>query len=248
MQPDFNLAKLADAARIQRPYLSKVLNGYANLSRDQLFLACKCLEFDQEEMEFTHLLWDRESTQVDERRALLQKEIDGILRRKRSIGKALDSGRKKLEVDPAEYYLDPVGIIVHHMFFIRRFQERPDLVAGALRISKAEGESRMRKLKKLGLLEEKNGLLEARSPFSHLDKESPICRPYQLLMRQASAAQLQKSKENQMAYSVTFTADDAAFARIQEKYLELLKSIEAIVAPAESKRAFQMNFDLFAWH
>ena len=82
----------------------------------------------------------------------------------------------------------------------------------------------------------------------HLPKDNPLCGPHQALMRLKSIDQMQRlSSEEAYSFSATITGTEETLAEIREAYLAFVKKAETIVKPAPSKKAFQMNFDLFPW-
>ena len=104
----------ADAIRIQKSYLSKVLKGSADFSPDQLFLACDFLALDREQRRYVSLLLELERSGLEVCRQKLQEEID--LLRKKFFDTREHLQKKTVDVTAAglqAYYLDPLNQIVH---------------------------------------------------------------------------------------------------------------------------------------
>ena len=59
---------MADHMRIQKPYISKVINNMADFSSDQLYMACDFLGFGEDEKNYMLLLLELERTTYTERK------------------------------------------------------------------------------------------------------------------------------------------------------------------------------------
>lgn len=81
----YSYAKLAEAIRVQKTYISQVVRGGAQLNSDQAYLAARFFDLSEEETEYLRLLveWDR--TQVQERKKSLLAKIHAIQARQRAV-------------------------------------------------------------------------------------------------------------------------------------------------------------------
>src|SRR4051794_8890731 len=85
----FSYARLAGQAKIQRSYLSHVLNGEAHLNADQLYEAGQFLRLATDELDYLLLLLDAERCQSPERKRRLVERRQRIQAAKLSSEAAL---------------------------------------------------------------------------------------------------------------------------------------------------------------
>lgn len=246
---DVNFSKLAEAIRVQRPYLSKVMNGSADLNSDQLYLLSQFFQLKEEEAEYLELLLEYSRAQLKEKKDHLKRKIQKIQALHLDIKKHVDAKNITPEDNHfSDYYLNHYMQVIHVALNIRRYQD-PEKLALALNISKAFVLSILQKLEELSLVEFKNGKYKVTSRSIHLPKDSSLIKPHQALVRLRSLEQFQVKSHDpgNYSFSVTFSGDEQIRKRIQEEFLAFLKTSQKIVASGGTEEVYQMNFDLFSW-
>ncbi len=250
--PDFGFHKLADAARVQKPYLSKVIGGNANLNSDQLYAICRSLKFGEEQHEYMQLLLELERSGLEERRKELRTKIDRIADSKRDSSAHLAA--KAVQPDQtnsallADYYLDPMVQIVHVALSVERYSLNPVLLCKEFHLDGPQIHSIISSLERMGLVVRENNRLIPRETSLHLPKSSPIFRAWRNQLKLLSTQKLnQLTEKDGYSFSVVFSASENTRKEIHSKFLEFLKSIESLVGEAKSKNVYQMSFDLFPW-
>ncbi len=251
-EPAFGFHRLADAARIQRPYLSKVMKGTAQLSADQLFLMANFLQLGAGEQDYLQLLLEHDRTAVAERRAQLAVRIRGIAAQRRDSGAHLSAKTIDARMDGAQalgdYYLDPLLQIVHVAISVDFFSRQTAALAGELNLSGIQLHGLLGTLERLGLAYREGQQWRAREPALHLPKASPLYRAWRNQMKLAALQRLgQVDPEEAYAFSAVFSADAATKAFVHDRFLEFLRSVEGAVQRAPARQVFQMAFDLFPW-
>ncbi len=246
----FTYEKMAKACGIQKTYLSRVLNGDAHLSDDQLYHAAQFLGFGKEERRFLGLLLDFQKSTSEARRAELKEEIDEIKARKVRSEAYLTSAKVEAGAgaDLASYFLDPAVLLTHMFLAIPRFRANPQLIREQLRLTGETFARVLTKLEELGMVSlTKDGYQLVRESL-HLPSDSPLYPAYRMLQRMKSVERMQ-SLDQQQSYnfSVLFTADEKARNTIRTRFLELLKDVEGVAGEAADQEVYQMNFDLFDW-
>lgn len=251
-EPDFGFHKLADAARVQKPYLSKVIGGNANLNSDQLFAICRILKLGADEMEYMQLLLELERSGLEERRKELRVKIDSIAEAKRDstaylAAKAVlaDTSSVALLTD---YYLDPLVQIIHVALSVERFSLNPLLLGKEFHLDGPQIHAIILSLERMGLVIRENGRLLPRETNLHLPKNSPVFRAWRNQLKLLSVQRLNQLPEAKAySFSVVFSASENTRKEIHSRFLEFLKSCESLVGEAKSKNVYQMSFDLFPW-
>ena len=244
-------AALAERARIQKTYLSKVIHGTADLNADQMHLLCEALDIAGDEYEYMQLLLERTRTTLASRREILTRKIS------RLQAEHLDSKKvlRAESVDPAQqlpqlaaYYLDPYALLVHTFLSVPRYQKDPQRVAAALGLSPTHLQRLFRVLAEAGILEWRGGQAHFLKAHLQLAKNSPLSGAHQALIKNLSSAQIARVEDHQkFSLLVTFSANEKTRAALHERLLDFLKTAEPLVQDAPAEDVYQMNLELFPW-
>lgn len=251
-EPGFGAHALADAARIQRPYLSKVLKGSAQLSPDQMFLISRFLRWTDDEHDYVQLLLECARTGLNERRTQLEERIRSI--RSRHLDSSTHLSAKQVQLDAAanapmaDYYLDPIFQIVHIAISIEQFSRNPSLLAAELQITGSHLHAILNDLERMGLAYRERGRLMPREPSLHLPKTSPLYRAWRNQLKFLSTHKLnQLDDSNAYSFSTVFSANTKVRDELHERFLAFLKESEVSVRDAQPRQVYQLTFDLFSW-
>jgi uncharacterized protein (TIGR02147 family) len=252
IEKGFGLHSLADMARVQRPYFSKVMARNAELSQDQVYLLCSGLGLADDETRYFELLVELERTALAERRQVLSKTIESMAEEQRTTANNLSAGKESLDLAPStnllEYYLDPLIQIVHISLFIARFSSHPRSLAEALRINPARLNGIIERLLNMGLVAYEGSRLIPKRDSLHLDKRNTLFRSWRTQIKTLSLQRLSELPlDEQVSFTTVFSADAATRRAIHTLFLEFLKSCESLVKDAPSHQTYQLSFDLFPW-
>ncbi len=242
--------KLADACGIQKTYLSRVLHDEkAQLSADQLYLACQFLSVGKEESSFLFQIYEYERSQDKNRKKELLAEIEKKHQSKMKTENVIEA--KSVEAraeDYHEFFLDPFQQLVHGFLSIEKYQKNPDAIGRKLGLTQARLSTILKKMVRLGLIEEKKGSYRLIKDSLHLPADSGYYLPYQSLLRLKALDLFQrKVQDGSYSFSVIFSADPATRKAIQEGFFDFLKKVEKFVKNAPAEEVYQLNFDLLDW-
>lgn len=244
--------ELAEAMRVQSPYLSKVFSGAADLSEDQLFLSARKLKLSEDEHRYLTLLLNHNRASLKERKAQLMLEIQNTQKRKLSPSENRTASRIA-PIDPSEhgsiesYYLDPWAQIIHMYLMIPKWLKNPRALAEETRIGAERLASILKTLEELEIIELKSGVYRLLKEQLHLSKTSPLCLPQQNLMRTLSLSKTANRDDESYSFLATFTANEKTRLKIQGEFIDFLKRVETLVAESPSEDVYQIQFDLFSW-
>jgi uncharacterized protein (TIGR02147 family) len=248
----FTYLSLAEAIKVHRPYLSRVLKKQADLSEDQWYLTLEFLELTEEEKHYLTLIHQYTRSFESKRKSILLKKIKKIQKDKRNSSEQLKAKMQNPEASFSlnDYYLDPKLVIVHFYFTIVEVQKNPELICERWGLGKTELEIAIKKLIDFGFIEY-NGVKQKYDilvDHIHLSPDSPLTKAHQSMMRMRSFEQISslggKSCYN---FAITLSTDDSSRAEIQKEFMDFLKKAEQIVVNSKAKKVYQMNFDLFPW-
>ncbi len=240
---------MAEHCRVQKTYLSKVLNRDGDLNADQLFLACDYLDLDADASEFTFLLHSLETCSIAKRKNDLIRQIQKI----RSEKQRTESSTKvsQLEVDPrtlTKYYLDPMCSVVHMYLTINRYAKNPKLIAEDLGFSKAKVGQYLEILEEMKIVSLDKGVYRVVRDDIHLPKESELITGYRTMMRLKALERMNQSDAaDPYSFSVIFSAGHKCRAQVQSKFMKFLTEVQELTEKTSEEAVYQMNFDLLNW-
>lgn len=245
-------SSFADALGVQKTFISKVFKQQAHLSEDHIFLAIEKLTLNSEEENFLWLLFEHDRSGLEKRKKVLRGEISRIQEEQRQLKKHTQAEVLKAEekIDFAEYYLNPINLVVHAHLGIPTFQKNPLLIAQALGISKNELEKSIDILKRSQLIHlDQQGQVHPLKQAIHLDVRSIYCKPHQGLLRNLCNERIMKvPPERRFVFNQTFSGSLEIKGKIQEKFLVFMKEVESLIKDdSTSDRVYQITFDLFPW-
>jgi uncharacterized protein (TIGR02147 family) len=248
--PDLTFEKMAIHCRIQKTYLSKVLNREGDLNQDQLYMACEYLKLKKSEQEFVFLLHSHNTSIHASRKKEILIEIENIQKQQMKSEAHIEVKSNSINfVDYQKYYLDPYLQVIHMFLTIPKFQNDISLITEFLtELNKKTIEEKIKQLEEMQLIAWKNNKWEAIESNLHLKSDAPIYKAYRKLLRMKSIEKLDHSdQEENYSFSVIFSSNAKVRAEIQKRFLEFLKEIQKMVQNEKETDVYQLNFDLFAW-
>ncbi len=240
---------MAKACRVQKTYLSRVFNGDAHLSDDQLYMAADFLGMNPEERQYVTLLHQYERSGLQPRKRLIQPQIEAVRKRNLKTASHLAVEQMSAEAsDYSEYFINPMMQLVHAYLMVPKFAKDLTRLRQNLGLPNAELAKILARLSLLGFIRFHQDKYEVVKDSFHLSPESPIYQAYRKLLRLKALERLEKTAaDDSYGISVVFTATEEVRRKVQSRFLAFLKEIEDEVRPAESAEVYQMNFDLFRW-
>ena len=243
------LGDLAEASRVQRPYISKVLAGTAHFNADQIFEIGAFFKLERDEQDYLQLLVEFERAGSLPRQNHLRRRIEEMQSERLDMGHHTDAEIVSPQsLGEQQYYLDPVILLVHVFLGVKRYSQDLKLLAHELQISSERLSAILTTLMRLGLVTEKKGCFKLTKKHVHLSTDSAICLPHQLLLRLRSMERMQSlPPERSMRVSKTFTGAKTLDLKLRSRLLAVLKEIEQDIDPSPEEAVFQLNIDLFPW-
>jgi hypothetical protein len=245
---------MANHCRIQKTYLSKVINHDAHLNADQLYLAMDYVGLNEEAQEFVLLLAELEKTQIPQRRAILEIQVKHRQDDKLKTEAHLDVRPESMPIEQmAEYFLDPLMQVIHMHLTIKKFALSPAKIAESLPIDIHALNRRLMALEQMGIIAFRGN----RDPATrvdllrdnlHLPQNSFLQNSYASRMRLKAVERMEGLAEDQAyRFSVVFSASSKTKKQIHASFLNWLKETQAAVKSSREESVYQMNFDLFSW-
>lgn len=240
-----NFQSLANALRIQKSYISKILRGYGDFTQDQLWQICGYLGFTAEERHYLELLLEYSRSSYQPRREELKKLIDQIQTRTLNT-KAYLPERPAENSNIRDYYLNPLHQLLHIAFSVPHFARDPRRLAEALRIQPRELEESIRALESMRLIQQTPRGIEVLVPDLHLPQDSAL---YQVWRSQLKIMSLQKKIESGTDYDfmAVVSIDAQTQKNLHVKFLELVREMAPAVKASKSEQLCFINLELARW-
>jgi len=244
-----SLAQLAVSAHIQPSYLTNVIKGRAHFSSDQIYALGDELGIRPEETEFLILLMEWERTSHSRRKERLAERIENLRQQNLRAEKYITAPQTVLKNEDLErYYLDPNVELLHLFLGTESCPQGIDQIAQVWGFSKEYVHEILNLLESLKLIVRKGKWWTTRIAHQHLPRESPLCKPQQMLKRLAALHALQKMPSHRAyTFSASVTMTEQTRLEIQSRFLEFLKQCEDLVKGSAPQELFQIQFDLFPW-
>lgn len=254
LDKSFTFQEMAVFIRVQKPYLSKVLNKKADFNSDQMYLACEYLGFNEEDTSYLLLLLEYDRTTYQKRKKKILGDIQKIQDSKRDsknvIAKEIQN-RSAMDFDNSvhiEYYLDPLIQIVHIFLLIPRYKNNPKLISEHLHITEDNLQLIFKKLVAMSIIEINAGKIEVIIKVLHLPRESKIVSAHHQMMKQFSLNRLSRLPWNhKKSFMVTFNSNEESRKKMELEFNLFLEKIKSLSGEGEKTDCYQLSFDLFPW-
>ena len=243
---DINFAKLATEAKIQRTFLSQVVNEKNHLNNDQLFLLCKALKLDQDRIDHLLTLSEWQRCKVEMRKKNLEKKL--LVLEKKAIpdeGVKRISGIKPEALD--DYFCDPLGEVVLKFLTIDRFRKNPQLLRDRLGLSLKRWEEIMGSLVESQMATVKEGeiILLRDAIYPHLQSPAEKIRNIQGRLKVAEK-KLRQRNIDEFMYNWWFLGNPRSKKEIKIHYLHLLERIYQESLSTAHEDVYQISLDLLS--
>ncbi len=243
---------LAEALGVQKTFVSKVLLEQAHFNEDHLFLLSEFFRFSEKEKRYIELLFQHSRSGLARRQTNLLSEIKRIQEESRQTKEYLRSEMQNPETDAvyAEYYLEPMNLVVHAYLSIGRFGKDPSLLKRKLGLTDSDLAKILSCLERSGIIAFEKNMKSVRllKGSIHLDSKSIYCSPHQLMFRIKNMEHISKlTPDHRFVFNITFSADPEVRNKIQEDFLKFSKQVQQHVENSEATEVFQISFDLFSW-
>jgi len=249
IDPKINFQSLSTHARIQKAYLSQVINGHRDLNQDQLYLTCDYLELKDHEVKYLRLLLEYSRSALADRKSVLKKKIREMQDEYSSTSKTIDVDEQKITNNERDlYFLEPLHQLVHIALTISSFRKDLKLLAKSLHLPHQRVIDCIQNLEKMEIISTQNGKITDLAPNMHLSPDSPIFKAWKSSLNMLAQSRIHLTNaEDKYDFSVVFSADDETKREIHQAFMQFLKKIKKNVEKAPAKEVYQMNFDLFRW-
>lgn len=246
------LRKLADRLSIQHTYLSRCLNGdKAHLSEDHLYSLGRHLELLPNEVDYLLLMRSHACTTDVHRRENLFTKIEAVRKTRVARTEEKEFRYEDLQAEAA-YLFTPLAVVIHVALFIKEFQANPRMLCSALGVSVDRLKEVLRILDQSDYIvvsdQDPLTVIEVKAKKPHFGREHPLMRAHQGNLKTQMHSRLQQTTESEKeSFLVTFSMDDAGFARVRDEFKEFIGKVQHISSQGKHEHVYQLGFDFLRW-
>lgn len=240
----YSFAKLATATRIQRTFLSQVMNLKQHLSNDQIFLIAEALKIDRKERDHLVLIAEWERCKIPDRRLYLDTQLRAL-----ETPQTVESTRISGLVPDAwdDYFCDPHAEMVFRFLSIARYRNDTSLIKERLSLNQKRLDEIIRTLLDCKLIEENHGIYRPIKTQRFAGDQSPEGKIRHVLARMKVSEQKLKQRDiDEFLYNWWIICSPESKKLLKIEYLHLLERIYRESLELEGDNVYQLSLDLLS--
>jgi transcriptional regulator with XRE-family HTH domain len=240
-----SFTKLASVCRMQRSYLSQVMNLRNHFSNDQLYAVCEALGLPKSRRDFLMLLSEYERCKNPERRAFLQQKIQSL----EAADSQTSSGLSEAERDALDdYFCDPMAEVVLNFFRLEHYARNPQEVREVLGITARRWQEVMKTLRDCQFIVEGSDRILTPKGFPVPEAGSPADRIRHIMARMRVTQQKLKQRYiDDFLYNLWYTTSHDAKKQIKINQLHLFKRIYEEARTTRQEKIYQLTLDVLSF-
>lgn len=241
-----NLSRLAEAAGVQKSYLSACLNGKNNISHDQAYGISLHLKLSENEQEYLFLLLEKSHAATPQLQKHLIAKIKQISEEAQKIKSQLNDTKiiTNKNDDLSEYYLNWFYSAIHSLTSIKKFQT-VETISSRLGIPPHLTDFFLKKLVLLKLIKKEGIYYRWNSSNIHLEETNPLLISYHSSWRLRATEDCAKMQSSSFHYTSTQSLSVSDFEILKKKIGNFIKDFNKTSDPSIPEESFCLNIDFF---
>lgn len=237
---------VAEAAGMKSSFLSQVLGGQQEFSNDQLFAIGRCLELEDEELDYLLLLNEYHRSGLESRKAELLTVIEAIQHRHLRVIEYLSFDRIDVHRSPIDEVLcDPLATMLESYFTVESNLKNPQALKTRLGVSEPEFEAATRKLVNAQIIAPKGDQFYRVEGEIFVYKINAAAKFNAVYSRLKAVEKIFKNDPTDLISTFIFVANDGFIQRIKAELLAFQSyAIEKFSKESPTEVVF-INIDLF---
>jgi hypothetical protein len=238
------ISRMAEAARCQRSYLSRVLSSSIHLTPDHAYGLCSYWELSSEETEYFLTLVEHARSGNPEYRKHLETKLFSLRKAHEDLSNRV--GRPRLELGKSEsvYYSAWYWSAIHIITSIPQYQTSKG-IAERLQLPEALVRTTLEGLTGFGFVERKNGKWYFLPSEIHVPRDSPLVSLHHGNWRQRAVLSAQVPSVDELHYTVVQSMTPAAADEIKRRMLDFIDEVNCIARPSKEEELVVVTCDLF---
>jgi uncharacterized protein (TIGR02147 family) len=237
--------RMARAASCQKAYLSRVLNGDADLTHDQAFGISKFLQLDPMESDYFQLLVAHAKAGTAAYRTHLQAKLDAISQRMNQISGRLEQKTNAPQPNTGLYYSSWIWSAIHIQCGCTG-KNKASTIAEKLKLPLGLVQEVLEQLEAMGLISRNQDSWEIRQYDVHIDHKQLALIPYHHSWRQKAMERQILQNPDDLFYTSVQSINPSDLPALRSHMLEAIQSFRnKVVASAPEKTLVVLNCDFF---
>ena len=237
--------RLAEMAKCQAPYFSRILKGTANLNQEQALRLCLFWQFDGNETEYFLELVNFEKTDFPALKKLVKNRLDKIKSSSEDLAKRYSHSRRLHEGHEQVYYSSWYWSAIHMLVGIEGFQAAPD-IASRLNLPLELVQKCLFGLESMGLIQLREKKWRVPSTSIHLPRDSVLGPINHQNWRQRAILDTHLTKNDSLHYTSVCTHGILDFQVIKETLMTAIDQTKITVREAENEQLSCICIDYFS--
>ena len=235
---------IAGAAKCQLAYVSRVLNGDAQLSSEQGAALNSLLEHTEDEGDFFLLLIQRELAGTVVLQQYCDRKIQKLLDQRLILKNRLTDKKTLTREDQAIYYSDWLYTSVHLAVLVPRLRS-PEALASFFGASIEKIVRILEFLEITGLVKKQDGQFLPGVVRIHLESDSPMISKHHTNWRLQAMRALERATQSELHYSSIVGISKSDLPRVREILVEAIEKVRAVVKDSKDETVYCYNLDFF---
>lgn len=238
-------ARLAKSAGCKATYLSQAMHEKVHLTADHVAGIAKFWRLDSDETQFLLLLLERQRAATPTLKDFLQKQIDGMRRRRQDLSERFArpepvAGEKEVLYFSA-WYWSAIQSATRNTKF-----QTPAQLARKFHLSQEMVEHCLVELEKHGFVRKKqNGDWEGLQPDIHLSKISPLIGMHHSNWRNRAALDWQSANPESIHFTAVYSMSRKDADDLKEKITELIVQSRQVALNSSDEEVVVFTTDFF---
>lgn len=239
-----NFSKLAQQTRIQRTFMSQVMNLKHHFSNDQLYAVCRALRLESETRQYIMLLSEWERCKLEARKKDLEGRLsylEGHLLQRAPSDRTGSGHTDALD----DYFCDPLGEVVLKFLSMEKFRKNPELIKERLGANSQRWQSILDALEGSGFISiDDQGIQVLRSPA--YPKEQSAAEKIRNIQGRLKVANQKLKQRNidEFIYNWWFVSNPQSKKQLKIEYLRLIEDIYRRSLQTAHENVYQLTIDL----
>lgn len=238
------LSRLAEAAKCQPIYMSRIISGKAQLSLEQAGLIRGILQLDDVKFDYFILLVEFDRAGSSQMRAYFKSKIEAIRKDRLDMQKRFSEARTLTPEHQATYYSSSQYAAIHASLSVPELQTVQALTEG-FGIGRERVIEILSFLVSVGLAVEESGRFRIGLARLHLGKNSNLIRQHHTNWRVEAIKALDRNADD-LHYSAVITASEEDVRVLREHWIKALEEFNKIVAPSKEEKVQAIVLDFFS--
>jgi uncharacterized protein (TIGR02147 family) len=236
--------KIAEAMRCEASYVSRVLNGHAEIQLEQAEALSLLFNHTPEEFDFFLKLVQFARAGTPSLRKHFKAQMASIVEKRMQIRNRIQPELPLSPEQQARYFSHWQYAAVHMLCLIPEFQTREKLFQ-RLKISPARLNSVLDFLTETGLLENHGDSFKVGRATIHVPGDSPFISRNHAIWRNRAIQAIEDAPDQGLHYFSLMTMSVADARKIQEMYIQAVQKMNHIVDASGNETAVAFTLDFF---